>query len=192
GDDAVERLGENFTNFLGRTNEGMFDSEGCILTPAGFLLCLDEDAVWDKDDITGVYGWRQKYSLWTPAAEKKEGEWKWQKGIGSEILGWGSTLLGAGSLADLIGSTQMLGGGTDSEGTLGMLGGLSNLFGLFGSDDGANLVGGALRGALQGGLQAGALSAGYADCTWKIALSSITQGAASFGGQLLKGLGETE
>ncbi len=49
-----------------------------------------------------------------------------------------------------------------------------------------------MRGALQGGLQAGALSAGYADCTWKIALSSITQGAASFGGQLLKGLGEID
>ena len=194
GDDAVERLGDNFTEFRGRTTNHDFQEPGCILTMGGFLLCLDEDEKWDEDEITGVYGWRQKYSAWTPAGEKKEGEFKWEKEGWRQAFGYGSLLLGASSVGDTIGSlASVFGAKWDVAGGdfAGILNGIST-FGIGTNEDGVDglsILGAGLRGAVQGGMQSAALS--YGDCRFgKIVAGAAIQTVGSSAGQAIKYLAQ--
>ncbi|PJD01591.1 hypothetical protein COU38_00105, partial [Candidatus Micrarchaeota archaeon CG10_big_fil_rev_8_21_14_0_10_54_18] len=171
-----------FENFQARTSTHDFQTKGCILTMAGFLLCLDEDESWAVDDITGVYGWRQTYSLWTPAGEKKGGEFKWEKEGWRMVLSYASLIGAASSGGDLIGSIIGAFGGKNFASAGGDVGNILTAVNTFGfGSGGESIIGAGLRGAVQGGLTGAAHS--YGNCKFGniLATAGIQAGGAIIG-----------
>jgi len=151
-------------------------------------LCLDKDEVDKKDEITGVYGWKQEYSLWTPAAEKKQGQVQWKQDVGRQIMGYSAVALGAGSIGNIIGAATGEAGKT-KEGIGGVLNFLGGITGQS-SVDGSEWWVAGIRGALQGGLQTAAGNYGRG-CFLRIMAGAGIQAGTAIGGFWLGQIEET-